>query len=162
MHIIAILFLSISSFFHELHLSITDIYYNEEAQRIEMQQRIFIDDLQEAIQKFSHDPSIDLLNFDKNKPIDSLLTAYLNSRNTFILNDQDLSFKLLEYENNMEAFTFYLFIPNIPTFDKLKFQSSVLFELFDDQTNVVSINANGKKKSDRFRNGSKPLEIDYR
>lgn len=161
MHIIAILFLSLSSLIHDLHLSITDIYYNEEAQRIEIQQRIFIDDLQEAIQKFTLDPSIDLLNSDENIPLDSILTTYLNSRNTFILNEQKLSFSLLEYENNMEAFTFYLYIPNIPSINQLQFQSSVLFELFDDQTNIVSINANGKKKSSRFTLGSKPLDISY-
>lgn len=162
MSIVSFFFLSLSFLLHDLHMSISDVKYNSEYQRLEIQHRIFIDDLENTLKLQIQNPAFNILDKnDKTTNLDSLLTDYLNLKTMILVDGKRINIQLLEYEHNTDAFTFYMYANDIPEFKNFKYSSHILFELFDDQNNIVSININGKKKSGRFRNESDMLELTF-
>ena len=156
-------FVLISSFFpHELHLSMCDISYNQDYQRIEIQQRIFYDDLELNLRNELNDQRFDILEPFPKYDLDSLYTSYLNNRITLGINGQDKKLELLDYEMDDEAYVFYLYIDKVSEIKTMSIFSTIFFELFDDQANIVSIRVNNTKKSGRFLFGSKPLSLKYK
>ncbi len=160
MQLFLVLFFSLSSQFHDLHLSMCNLEYNEEGQRIELQQRIFFDDLENMLKLRLENDSFDILHPESSSiSYDSLFTVYLNENIDFSVDGNKISMSLLEYEINDQAIVFYLYALKVKKFSDISFHSHILFDLFEDQTNVVSIKWGNKKKSGRFRIGSDALKI---
>jgi hypothetical protein len=134
--------------------------FNEDAKRVEVQQRIFYDDLEKALQFRLDDPKFDILNPSESVlSYDSLFLAYMNDHINININDKEIELSLLEYEISDDAVVLYLFKSNVKKVEKVEILSHILFEIFSDQDNVISINAYGKRKSQKFNVSSKAAEI---
>lgn len=162
MQILIILFSLTISSVHDLHLSMCSINFNEEAQRLEIQQRIFYDDLEKALQFRLDDPRFDILNPSESAlSYDSLLLAYMNDHIDLNINEKQVELSLLDYEISGDALVLYLFESNLQKIDRIEILSHLLFEIFNDQDNVVSISAYKQKKSQRFSTSSKPFILSF-
>ena len=137
------------------------ITYNDAQDRIEVQQRIFYDDLERSFRNKLDDEKFDIINPNSKITLDSILTDYINSSIDFVIDNKNITLALLEYEFTEDAIVIYSYASDVRFPKKVSLHSSLLFELFDDQTNVVSVNIGGKKKSGKFSFGSKALEIEY-
>jgi len=160
MQLILFLFVLFSSSFHDLHLSMCNLSYNEEEQRIEVQQRIFFDDLEKSLQLSLEDEKFDILSPEMSElSYDSLFLTYINEHIDLSLNGVDVDLSLLEYEVSDEAVILFLYKANVPKLQALEIHSHILFEIYDDQDNVLSVNAFGKKKSKKFDINAEPLQL---
>ncbi|WP_235296657.1 DUF6702 family protein [Portibacter marinus] len=159
MQIFLFLFVIFNSF-HDLHLSMCSIVYNEDAQRIEVQQRIFYDDLEKSLQIQMQNEHFNILKPEESTlDYDSLFQEYANRHIDLYVNDKASELELLEYEISNDAIVLYLFKANVKKLKSIDIFSHILFELFDDQDNVISIQANGKKQSQKFDVHSKPFQM---
>ncbi|GLR19140.1 hypothetical protein GCM10007940_37560 [Portibacter lacus] len=137
------------------------ISYNEEHHRIEIQNRIFYDDLEKSLRISLDNEKFDILKPEEsNLDYDSLFQDYNNRNFEIAINDSPIELSLLEYEIKDDAIVMYLFKSDVPKINTLKVFSHILFEIFDDQDNVVSVQVNKKRKSKKFSYDSKPLEIE--
>ncbi len=162
MQIIVILFLVFGSLAHELHLSMCSITYNEDASRIELEQRIFYDDLEKSLQYQLNDDRFDILKpQESDLNYDSLFQDYMNKHIKFFVNDRSVELELLEYEVDNETVVLYMYKTKIKKLKSINFLSHILFEIYQDQDNIISIQANGQKKSQKFDVNSKALQIEY-
>ena len=161
MNFLSFLLLIFSFLPHELHLSMCDISYNQQHERIEIQQRIFYDDLELNLRNELDDQKFDILEPFPKYDLDSLYTEYLNNRITLGINGQEKKLELLDYEMDDEAYVFYLYIDKVSEIKTMSILSTIFFELFEDQANIVSVRVNNTKKSGRFLFGSKPLSFKY-
>ena len=162
MQLILLLFALASSDSHELHLSMCNLSYNEEAQRIEVQQRIFYDDLEKSLQFRLEDEKFDILSPEMSTlDYDSLFLAYTNDHFDLIVNGEEIDLSILEYEISDEAVILFLYKANVPSLQTIEVHSYILFEIYDDQDNVLSVNAYGEKKSKKFDVNAKPLELTF-
>lgn len=161
MHLIPLFFLLLSSFLHELHLSMSTISYNDAENRVEVQQRMFYDDLEKTLRQQLNNEKFDILNPQSKVNLDSVLIEYMNANIEFQINSESLELELLEYEFTDDAIVIYCYSNDVSYPEKVRLHSSLLFELFEDQTNVVSIKVGNKKKSGKFSLGSKALEVEY-
>ncbi len=147
---------------HDLHLSIGNISYNSDQHRMEIEQRIFFDDLETSFKSQLQDKNFNILSPNSsNYDYDSLFISYLNKNIQITLENKPIKLSLLEYEADDEAFVFFLYAENIPSINTINLYSSILFEMFEGQTNIVSVKINGIKKSEKFRKGSKGIEMTF-
>lgn len=162
MQILLLLFASLISSIHDLHLSMCRVDYNSDAKRIEVQQRLFYDDLEQSLQIRLDDASFDILSEDNEKRyMDSLLQVYINDHIDLYINEKSVELDLLEYEIVDDAMVLYLYKNNVRKIKSIDLFSHVLFELFDDQNNVVAITVDDRKRSQRFSPSSKPWSLTY-
>jgi hypothetical protein len=137
-----------------------NVSYNEAANRVEVQQRIFYDDLEQSFQIALKDEKFDILSpklYELN--FDSLFYEYFDKRTTLNINGSSVKLDYLEYEINQDAIVLYFYKENIFSINSLDFHSSVLFELFDDQTNIVSVIVGKQKKSGKFTISSESISF---
>lgn len=159
---LTILFLIFSSFMHDIHLSMCNLKYNEEYQRIEIQQRVFYDDLELSLRSKLGDQKFDILAPEVSAySYDSIFHDYINTHISLHINEKSYKLEFLEYETIDEAVVMYMYVPDIQQIEKIEVFSAILFELYDDQNNIISITVGKEKKSARFSQGSKNLVVQF-
>ncbi len=133
---------------HEFHSSLAEIHYNTASKSLEVSLRVFSDDLSEALTKENKRT----VRLDESAAVDPLIKQYLIKH--FALLDSKNSQKPLIWvgkEITVDVVWLYFEIPLAEDMNGLKVQNSVLFELFEDQVNIVNVNYKNQKKTYLFK-----------
>ena len=158
---IAQIFLSFYLFLlHPLHLSVSDIKYNQEAKSLEITQRLFADDLEDALRHFNGS-KVDVLNPADPKQLSDLIGSYLQQNFRLQLNGKQIPVKYLGYEIDQDAVWAYMEVPNVRKVQSIGVQSTLFFELFDDQVNLVNVDKEGKIRSLKLTSSQKRDQLNY-
>jgi hypothetical protein len=157
---IAVTFFSL----HPIHVSVTEISYDERDKELEIISRIFIDDLEVAIRQVQNKPELNLLTPGADTSIDKLVSAYLQSRFKIKLDGKEQKVVYLGHEIENEAILCYIQVPNIKKWKSIEVANTVITELHDDQSNLVHVTVRGSVKSLRLmqNNPSGKLTFDVK
>lgn len=138
---------SISSWtVHKFYTSIYQINYVPQKKMIQITSRIFIDDLNDAIEKRYHSKSY--IGTDKETPKDvEAMQKYLAEKFSLKVNGtlKPMDFRSKEVEANV--LICYFRITEISKITKLEIVNSALTELNSDQQNIIQANISGEKQS---------------
>lgn len=153
---VLLLFLCSSfNFNHKFYVSVTQIEYSESNRAIQITSRIFIDDLEKALNQ-RYDMEVYLGSDKEIEKADYWIEKYLNSRLKFTLNGraQKLTFLGKKYDNDLVVC--FLEIENISLKETNQFdvENQLLTDVFDDQQNITHITLNTLKKSFVFNKES--------
>lgn len=145
---------------HPLHVSVTEIQYNETDKALEIMMRVFMDDLELTMKKHYSDPNLDILNPTK-KSLDEMMAEYLNEHFVVGLDNKKQKPVYLGHEREGEAFVFFIEISKVRRWNNIAVMNNILMELYDDQSNLVHVTVAGKVKSLRLtkRNPSGQLSF---
>jgi hypothetical protein len=113
---------------------------------IQITSRIFIDDLNNAIEKRFHAKSY--IGTDKETPQDEVaMQKYLAEKFSIKVNGitKPMSFRSKEIEANV--LVCYFRITDVSKISKLEIENSALTELNADQQNIIQANISGEKQS---------------
>jgi len=136
--------------FHPLHISVTEIEYNEKAKALQIISRIFVDDLETAVRSQIGQPNLDILNPGIGQTTEALVAAYLNEHLVIKLDDKVQKINLLGYEEENFALVCYIEIEKVESFRTIDVTNTVITEIYDDQSNLVHITYKGPIKSTRL------------
>lgn len=131
---------------HKFYTSIYQINYVPQKKMIQITSRIFIDDLNNAIEKRFHTKSY--IGTDKETPQDEVaMQKYLAEKFSIKVNGitKPMSFRSKEIEANV--LVCYFRITDISKITKLEIENSALTELNADQQNIIQANISGEKQS---------------
>ncbi|PZX93640.1 hypothetical protein DOS84_09525 [Flavobacterium aquariorum] len=162
--VIALLLLfafSVSSFgVHKFYMAIYQINYAPEKKMLQVTSRIFVDDLDKALEKKYNKKFF--LGTDKEtvESID-LLKKYLAENFTIKVNGQPKTMNFLSKEMDGDVLVCYLNIKDISKMNALEMYNSVLIDCFSEQQNIVHITAFGAKKSFLFTESSTKQVLKY-
>ncbi|MBX2964813.1 MAG: hypothetical protein KF845_01620 [Cyclobacteriaceae bacterium] len=147
---------------HPIHISITEIEYDEREKELEIITRIFTDDLELAIRAHQNKPELDLLNLPAGTTLDELVKPYLLSQINISLDGKTQSLKYLGHEHDDEAHTFFIQVQPVKKWKTITIENRVIHETYNDQSNIVHVTVRGKTKSLRLmeRNPSGTLTFD--
>lgn len=134
---------------HPMHVSVTEIDYNEKNKSLEIVSRIFIDDLETSIRKAENNETIDLLK-PTGTTTDQLVNKYLQSRFLIRVNGKPANPYYIAHEIDDLAMICYLEIEGVKQVKTLDITISVIQELYDDQSNLVHVTYFGPVKSLRL------------
>ena len=131
---------------HPLHLSSMELNYTTKGGTIEISCRLFTDDLEDALSKQFKVPT-DLSAPAKHKAMDELLKKYMVMHFKLKANGKPLAFNYLGFEKDREAVLVYLESVPVKGLKKLETYNTLMYDLFDDQTNIMHMLYNGQRKS---------------
>ncbi|MCY4216960.1 MAG: hypothetical protein OXC92_08275 [Flavobacteriaceae bacterium] len=127
-------------------MSTTSITLLESQNSIHITTKIFIDDMQNALRQFHSsvklDPDSDL------QLVDSLSLHYLNQHLIIKQNQNILPFDFVGKEYDFDLGTYHLeILTHSLTIDTLMITNTVLFDLFEDQKNIIHFKSSNYRKS---------------
>jgi len=131
---------------HKYYVSHTQIHFAKEKKSVQITSGLFIDDFEKLL-KERFDETIVLNSTHDQTLIDSYIEKYLLSRLEITINTetQKLIFLGKEYEDDIVYC--YLEIENVETINTIEISNTLLFDLFQDQKNIVRTNINEKHKT---------------
>lgn len=135
---------------HPIHVSVTEIEYDEKEKELEIMMRIFIDDLETAIRQQRNEPDLDILHPPANLNTKKLIDNYLAEHFKILLDGKTQTMKYLGQEEEGEAMVCYIVVPNVKKWKEMEIINSILTEIYDDQSNIVHVTVHGKVKSVRL------------
>lgn len=134
---------------HPYHVGSVEINYNQKSKTFEITGRFFLDDLENGLNnKYGK-----TLHFNDPKFKAQLNEALKNySAEYFKLkgNNKFLNVSFVGYEEDHESVNVYLESEKIDNPKKVETAVSFLYNLFDDQINIVHIIVKGERKSEKL------------
>lgn len=149
--------LMISLFFaHPIHVSVSELVYHEGEKAIQITQKVFFDDLEDAIYKRSA-KKLHLGMENESVQSDEFIIAYLKENFSIRINSQPTEWVFIGKEYEADAIWIYLEIPNQSIPERIEITNTILQDLFDDQKNLLHISCLGRRKSHLFDRSSKKM-----
>jgi hypothetical protein len=143
--------------FHPVHVSTSNIEYNSKDNKLEVICTIFTDDFEAALAKQYH-AKTDLSKAEMHAAMDVLIKSYIAANLHIKAGDAPVILNYLGFEINREATDVYLESEKISQVKKVDVEVSLLYNLFDDQINIVHIIVNGVRKSEKLDYPDKKVE----
>ena len=143
---------------HPLHVSTTEISFNAKEKSLEISCRIFTDDFENVLAK-AYKTKTDLTKKELHVEMDVLIKKYLATNLKFKVNGKLVVANYLGFEIDHEATNVYLEIENVAGLQSLSLSNSILYDLFDDQMNILHVERAGVRKSARTNYPSTSLSV---
>jgi hypothetical protein len=152
----ATLLLAPASFAHKYHTSVTRVEYNQSERSAEITIQTFTDDLRDVLTKRAGKT----VRLEAGKATDRMVFDYL--RSAFELKDSAALQSELQWVGmEIKGETVWLYaLAKMPSgMAKATLRNAFLFDLFDDQVNIVNVLHDGQKSSLVFKRGDGSREI---
>lgn len=136
-------------FKHPLHLSSTTLNYNPKSGTLEISSRLFTDDFEDILSR-QYKLKADLSAAAKHQAMDAVVRQYMAAHLQLQAAGRPLALNYLGFENDQEAVIVYLESAPVKNPGKLQTTCSLLYDLFDDQTNIFHVTGKGTRKSSKL------------
>lgn len=146
---------------HPIHVSVCDIEFDREKERLEMTMRIFTDDLEKQIRAETGQQNIDILNPPSPMTTDSLFQTYLKKHFRLMLNGEKVNYKYLGHEVEAGSVYTYMMVTGVTDVTTIGAYNDILLETFDDQVNLIHVEVNGETHTMMFREGQRRQELTF-
>ncbi|MDO5616384.1 MAG: hypothetical protein Q4G16_09350, partial [Cruoricaptor ignavus] len=135
---------------HPYHVGSVEFNYNNKTKTFEISGKFFTDDLENAInEKFG--TSVFFHDEKSKSKMNTLLQNYLADYIKLKVNNTFVKINYIGFEEDREAVNLYLESEPITNPHKVEVAVSVLYNLFDDQMNIIHIIVSGKRQSHKLR-----------
>ncbi len=151
----------LSSFvWHKFYVSVTQIDYVNNKKRIEISHRIFIDDLEKALEK-KYKKKVYLTSTKELPEAEVLIKDYLKENVKISINKKPQEIVYLAREVEGDVLIFYSKIAISKKINTFEIFNSLLTNVYEEQQNIVHVNINRNKNSFLFTNSDTQQKIDY-
>lgn len=160
--LLGILFLSLSAFaFHKFYVGVFQVEYAAEKKMIQITSRIFIDDLNNALEKKYHKKTFVGTEKETQADVD-LFKKYLAENFTIKINGQSKAITFLSKEvESGDVLVCYSRIKDIDKFKTIEISNTLLVDWNSEQQNITHISAFGTKRSVLFTESSRKELLKY-
>ncbi len=136
---------------HPLYISIIDINHNAKDKALEVSVRIFTDDFENILKKYSN-AKIDLSHPADKTAMDKLVSNYLLSRLQIKADNKNTALHYVGFELQQESIWTYFEVTNIASVKKIEVNTTILYDYQEKQINIIHAKVNGDEKSFRLDN----------
>ncbi|RBA29522.1 DUF6702 family protein [Flavobacterium tibetense] len=155
------LFLTLSAFtWHKFYVSVTEVAYSEDKNRIEISTRIFIDDLEKGLEK-KYNKKINLATKEEIPEAKDFIKGYVSQRIQANVNNKTAEVVFLGFETENDVLICYLKIDFSEKITTFELYNNMLTEIYADQQNLVHTNINNTKRSFLLTKTEKTALIKY-
>lgn len=134
---------------HPYHVGSMEFNYSQRSKTFEISGRFFMDDLENAINK-KYGKSLHFLNPKSEKEMNEALKNYASEYVKLKVNNQFVKVNFVGYEEDKESVDIFLESETVANPKKVETAVSFLYNLFDDQMNIIHIVINGQRKSEKL------------
>ncbi|MEK9613030.1 MAG: DUF6702 family protein [Flavobacteriaceae bacterium] len=144
---------------HKFYVSTTKVEYKPTENTLQIISQLFIDDVELLLQQT--DGTIRLDPDSNSDQIDRLLEFHLKKELQIEVDDSILEMYFLGKEYKEDILVCYIEIPLSETIQNLKIRNSMLFDLYEDQQNIVHFKSMNYRKSFLFKIPMVEAAIDF-
>ncbi|MDL5047366.1 hypothetical protein QQ054_15210 [Oscillatoria amoena NRMC-F 0135] len=159
--ILPIVFSLLPALWHPLHVSVTDIVYDERERELEVIMRIFVDDLETSIRVQRNDPELNLLNPNGGYTTSELVKGYVSERFAVSLDGKHQSVNFLGTQLEDDALLCFIQVKAVKKWKTIEVTNSVITETYDDQSNLVHVTVGEKVRSLRLMKDNPSGKISF-
>lgn len=154
--------LSVSAAFlvHPYYISMTDINYNGKTKSLEVSIRIFTDDFEKVLRQ-NCNCKVDLLKPQDKKAMGVLINRYIQQHLQLKVNGEIKTLEFAGYQQEEESVWNYFQIKNIQQVNKIEMNNSLLYDLREEQINMLHVIINGKEQSNKLDYPNKILSMSF-
>ena len=131
---------------HKFYVSITKIEYVKEKSSLQIITKIFIDDIEDALQQH-YDPSISLDTKKETEAADEDLKKYILQKINIKVNGKTVTFDYIGKEYDTDMVVAYIEVKNVKELKTIEIENKVLMEMFPEQQNIVHLKTPNSRKS---------------
>ncbi|WP_242133463.1 DUF6702 family protein [Aestuariivivens marinum] len=131
---------------HKFYVSVSQINYIENKQSVQIISRVFIDDMENVLRS-RYGEDIILAGENEPEETDVYLEKYLKERFEIKINGENQLIVFIGKEYDGDIMRCYLEIENINSIKTFEISNKVLFDLFEDQQNIVKTKIYSNQKS---------------
>ena len=143
-----LLFFSMISFKHPFFVTVTEVEYSTKSEELGMSIKVYPDDLEETLRKFSG-KKYDVIQGDK-KEVSQILEQYIKKHLSIKLNNINKPYQFLGYEIDKESVWMYWNISNQVGVKSIEILSDIMYDYKPEQTNIIHIKLDEKRESFRL------------
>ncbi|MEM0938304.1 MAG: DUF6702 family protein [Bacteroidota bacterium] len=154
--------LTIVYFIHPFHVSVTDIKFIKDKKSLQISSRIFLDDLELALQDYTNLEKLDIMDENNRNFISESINRYLHEK--IILKDgKNREYKLvyLGMEIEDDVMWCYLEVEKVKKIESIIVTNKILHEVWSDQENLVHFRAFDSVKSARLFKGDESKTFEW-
>lgn len=134
---------------HPYHVGSVEFNYNVKSKTFQITGKFFLDDLENALNK-KYGKSIRFNDPKYKAEINKELQDYCENYLKLKINNQFLTFNFVGFEENQESVDIYLESKATVKPEKVETSVSLLYNLFDDQINIIHVIIDGVRKSSKL------------
>lgn len=131
---------------HKFYVSVTKIEYVKEKSSLQIITKIFIDDIEDALQQ-RYGPSISLNTKKETKAMDEDLKNYLLQKINIKVNGKPVNIDYIGKEYDTDMLIAYIEVKNVKELKTIKIENKALMELFPEQQNIIHLKTLKSRKS---------------
>ena len=144
--LIGLFFFCSFSAIHKYYVSITQIEYVKDKQSVQIISRIFMDDFEQLLRQ-RYDEKLTLNNDEDEAVIDTYIKKYLLTKIKIFINGKEVIPTFIGKKYEDDIMHCYLEVENVASISSFEIQNEVLFDMFEDQKNIVRTHINDKNKT---------------
>ncbi len=129
---------------HKFYVAIYQVNHAKEKKMVQITGRVFIDDINEAIEKKYRKKSSIALDNETPEQVE-LLKKYIAEKFKIKVNGQSKQLEFLSKESEDNVLIFYLRITDIAKITSLEVENTMIMENHFEQQNIIQANFNGNK-----------------
>lgn len=134
---------------HPYHVGSVEFNYNSKTKTFEITGKFFLDDLENAL-KEKYGTAVHFNDEKYKVQINELLKSYCNEYLKLKTDNKFLKINYIGFEEDSEAVNIFLESETTNPPKKVETAVSFLYNLFDDQMNIIHIIVNGKRQSEKL------------
>jgi hypothetical protein len=150
--------IAIASLVHPIHISVTEINYNEKSKSLQMTTRIFADELELGVRAQRKEPELDLLEPKNGVATKQMVQNYLLEHIKIKIDGKPVKMNFLGFEKEDISIVSYIEIESVKKLKTLEVFNDLVTELHDDQSNLVHVTYKSPVKSTRLTRDN-PKEV---
>jgi len=138
------------SLMHPIHISVTEINYNEKSKSLQITNRIFTDELELGVRAQRKEAELDLLEPKNGVTTKQLVQDYLTAHIKIKIDGKPVKINFLGFEQEDISIVSYVEIENVKKIKTIEVFNDIITEIHDDQSNLVHITYKSPVKSTRL------------
>lgn len=131
---------------HKFYVSITKIEYVKEKSSLQIITKIFIDDIEDALQQ-RFDPSISLDTKKETEAADEDLKKYILQKINIKVNGKPVQLNYIGKEYDTDMVVAYIEVKNVKDIKTIEIENKVLMDLFPEQQNIIHLKTPKNRRS---------------
>ncbi len=131
---------------HKFYVSITAIEYVEDQQSLQIITKIFIEDIEQALQE-RYDSSISLATKKETEDDANYLSDYILQKLKIKVNGELVTLNYIGKEYDLDILKAYIEIENVTEFKTIEIENRILIDKFSEQQNIIHLKTSSSRRS---------------
>ena len=133
---------------HPFYVSVTELTHNTKENSLEISCKMFADDCEKTLSQITR-TEVDISHPKDVKQLEKWLSEYIQKHLQVKINGKPVALQYVGYEKESESVWCYLQVSGVKSVSKLELTNSLLYDLYNNEINIMHVTAGGNRKSVR-------------